>query len=101
MSNYTLSECLDADEMHHLCFFFFFFPERVFALGDKNIVHALLSTIYVLFSIDHRLKNIKNKSHHTIHIFKNYFATVFLIFNFNKNKLYSNGPLIISGVSSI
>ena len=101
MSNYTLSECLDPDEMHHLCFFFFFFPEHVFALGDKNIVHALLSTIYVLFSIVHRLKNIKNEFHRTIHIFKNYFATVFLIFNFNKNKLYPNGPLIISGVSSI
>ena len=32
----------------------------------------------------------KNGSHGTIHIFKNYFAIVFSIFNFNKNKLYPN-----------
>ena len=100
MSNYTLNECLDPDEMHVLRFFFFF-PERVSALGDKSTVHALLSTIYVLFSTVHRLKNIKNMSYGTIHTFKNYFVTVFSIFSFNKNKLYPNGRLIIGGVSSI
>ena len=37
---------------------------------------------------------IKNRSHDTIHIFKNYFPTVFsvTVFNFNKNKLNPNGP---------
>ena len=37
---------------------------------------------------------IKNRSHGTIHIFKNYFATVFLIFSFQfqQNKFYSNRP---------
>ena len=37
-------------------------------------------------------KNIKNESHGTIYIFKNYFATMFSVFNFNENKLYPNGP---------
>ena len=30
----------------------------------------------------HVFKNIKNGSHDTIHTFKNYFATVFLVFSF-------------------
>ena len=36
---------------------------------------------------------IKNGSHSAIHIFKNYFTTVFLVFSFQQNKLYPNGPL--------
>ena len=36
---------------------------------------------------------IKNRSHGTIHIFKNYFATVFSVFN--KNKLYPNRPIVV------
>ena len=40
----------------------------------------------------HVFKNIKNGSHDTIYTFKNYFATVFLVFSFRKNKLYPNGP---------
>ena len=35
---------------------------------------------------------LKMSSHGTIHILKNYFATVFSVFS--KNKLYPNGPLI-------
>ena len=31
------------------------------------------------------LKNIKNRSHDTIHTFKNYFITIFLVFSFNNN----------------
>ena len=40
---------------------------------------------------------IKNGSHDTIHIFKNYFATVYSVsvFSFSKNKLNPNGPLVI------
>ena len=38
-------------------------------------------------------KKIKNESHSSIFIFKNYFITVFSIFSFNKNKLYPNIPL--------
>ena len=39
---------------------------------------------------------IKNGFHNTIYTFKNYFVTVFSvsIFNFSRNKLYSNGPKI-------
>ena len=41
---------------------------------------------------------IKNGSHDTIHIFKNYFATVFSIFNFQfqQNKFYPNGLIVPS-----
>ena len=35
---------------------------------------------------------IKNRSHSTIHIFKNYFATMFSVFRFQQNKLYPNEP---------
>ena len=39
---------------------------------------------------------IKNGFHGTIHLFKNYFATVFSVFSFQfqQNKLYSNRPLM-------
>ena len=40
----------------------------------------------------HAFKNIKNWSHDTIHIFKNYFTTVLLVFSFNNNKLNPNDP---------
>ena len=43
--------------------------------GDKGTVHG---------------------SHGTIHTFKNYFVTVFLVFSFNKNKLYPNGPQMVT-----
>ena len=33
---------------------------------------------------------IKNGSHCTIHSFKNYFATMFLVFSFQQNKRYPN-----------
>ena len=61
-------------------FFFFFFcawtvKSHEFIVQGKNTIH---------------------RSHDTIHTFKNYFVTVFSIFNFNKNKLYPNRPLIIS-----
>ena len=39
-------------------------------------------------------------SHNTIHIFKNYFATLFSVFSFNKNKLYPN-RLLSSFTTSI
>ena len=39
---------------------------------------------------------IKNGSHGTIHIFKNYFVTMFSVFNFQfyQNKFYPNRPLV-------
>ena len=76
------------------CIFFFF--STCCQLLETNF------TVHVLFthcSWDPRLlyskKKIKNGSHGTIHTFKNYFVTVFSVFNFSKNKLYSNGPLMI------
>ena len=71
-----------------LLFFFFFCAWTVTSRGFT--VHALFSTVHVL-------KNIKNESHDTIYIFKNYFATVFSVFRFqflvfSNNKLNPNGP---------
>ena len=37
---------------------------------------------------------IKNWSHGIVHIFKNYFATVFSVFNFQQNKQYPNTPIV-------
>ena len=37
--------------------------------------------IHCIYTV-HVLKNIKNGSHDTIYTFKNYFATVFLVFSF-------------------
>ena len=39
----------------------------------------------------YKKKNIVEKFHDPIHIFKNYFITVFLIFSFNNNKFNLNG----------
>ena len=57
--------------------------------GTKITVHALFITVH---STVYVLKNIKNESHGTIHTFKNYFATIFSVFSFSKNKLYPNEP---------
>ena len=52
----------------------------------------------IVYSIVYVLKNIKNRFHDIIHIFKiillQYFQ--FLIFNFSNNKLNPNGSLIIT-----
>ena len=45
--------------------------------------------MHCLYTV-HVLKNIKNESHDTIYIFKNYFAIVFSVFS--NNKLNSNDP---------
>ena len=52
-------------------------------------------TVHALCMHYHAFKNIKNWSHDTIHTFKNYFATVFSVFNFQfrNNKFNSNGPI--------
>ena len=39
-------------------------------------------------------KKVKNGSYGTIHTFKNDFATVFLVFSFQQNKLYPNRPYV-------
>ena len=68
-------------------FFFFFFTcfrETIF-----TVAALFMGPTATLFR-----KNIKNGSHGTIHTFKNYFATVFSVFSFSKNKLYLNGPFV-------
>ena len=51
--------------------FFFFFPLH-FSWGTEVTVHALFSHFFI-----------KNGSHGTIYTFKNYFATMFSVFNFH------------------
>ena len=57
--------------------------------SNKIIFKCMNSTCTV-----HVFKNIKNGSHGTIYTFKNYFATVFSVFSFNKNKFNPNGSLM-------
>ena len=58
-----------------LCFFFF--------CGFRALFTGLASTKFSKY-------NFKTRPHGTIHIFKNYFTTVFSIF---RNKWYPNKPL--------
>ena len=78
----------------HLYFqtFFFFFFSAWIVTSHKFIVQGTKNTVYALFI--HCSRTVHG-SHDTIHIFKNYFATIFLVFNFNKNKLYPNGPRLL------
>ena len=58
---------------------------------DKNHYSRTVSALLTYCSSTiHAFKNIKNRFYGIIHTFKNYFAIVFSIFNFSKNKLYSN-----------
>ena len=80
-------------------FFFCFhmFKRAKFTVHETNFtVHALFRhcsrTVHHCSSTVYILKNIKNGSYGTIHTFKNYFATVFLVFSFSNNKFNPNGP---------
>ena len=73
---------------------FYFFSAAVFdQVFCEQYIHALFidPTNYSNFFI-------KNRSHRTIYLFKNYFATVFYIsvFSFSTNKLYPNGLVKIT-----
>ena len=80
---------------NNVLFFFFFFLFQPHYLIKSTVNNARMHCSWVpqipLFS--HFF--IKNESHDTIHTFKNYFATVFLVsvFSFSKNKLNPNGPI--------
>ena len=65
-----------------LSFFFFFFPAVCFDFLAVNSVpvHYLRVSQTSLFSNSF----IKNGFHSIIHMFKNYFTTVFLVFSFSK-----------------
>ena len=65
---------------------FFFFLARICWLWET--IFTVMNT-HCAYTV-HILKNIKNESHDTIYIFKNYFATVFSVFN--NNKFNTNTP---------
>ena len=95
MVSLSFSRC---DRLHtafsHICVFFFFFFLRV----NSNLTWVYCScTVWYCLCI----KNIKNGSHDTIYTFKNYFATVFLVFNFQFSATINSiqtDPLNISHV---
>ena len=58
------------------------------------ILRFLFLFLFFLFHTNFFSFLIKNEFHDTIHVFKNYFATVLSVFNFSNNKLNPNGPFI-------
>ena len=58
-------------------FFFFFFRMN----SNLTWIYGLCTIHHCLYTV-HSLKNIKNGSHETIHVFKNYFATALSVFSF-------------------
>ena len=105
-----LGVCLDPLKLLRFTFtfqlFFFFFFVKL-----KCYCSSLLWTVVVTFDREQCIYAlfmdpqitlfsnffIKNGSHGTIYTFKNYFATVFSVFNFQfqQNKFYSNRPVDI------
>ena len=89
----TLSMCLDPHHVYCVCVFCFFFFSFLFfsfffmhfALGrGQLLLYSRMVTVLFTHCSNtvHVFKNIKNRSHDTIHTFKNYFATVFSVFSF-------------------
>ena len=80
-----LSIYLDPRFKFSVCVFFFFL-----ACMNNNPycsctwIHYAGDKIYCSCTV--------HRNHDTIHAFKNYFATMFLVFSFQQNKLYPNGP---------
>ena len=63
-------------------------------------MHTIVHTLFIYYACTvHVFKNIKNESHDTIHTFKNYFATIFSVFNFSNNKFNPNGPYVFPPLS--
>ena len=93
-ANETLSTRLGTDDIGSVCArlstFNLFFLRRVFDA-------FLVGPVYCLWDPQTSFFNkifIKNGSHDTIYIFKNYFATIFSIFSFQQNKRYPNKLLL-------
>ena len=77
-------------------FFFLFFQLHTFQEIKLLFMHCSY-TIHALFirpTTTLLKKNTKNESHSIIHLFKNYFFTVFSVLSFQQNKLYLNEPYI-------
>ena len=68
-----------------LLLFFFSFFHGFQLLGNKFYYLFIVYTLFMHCSWDlqplYSEKNIKNRTHNTIHTFKNYFITIFLVFN--------------------
>ena len=81
----TVFSCVYVSVLRFLCFSFFFFfllPAYV-DFGEQKLLFCIIAVLFMYCSNTvHALKNIKNGSHGTFHIFKNYFATVFSVFSF-------------------
>ena len=75
-----------------ICFSFHF---ACFALGQGTIITVAVLFMYCSNTV-YVFKNIKNGSYDTIYIFKNYFVTVFSVFNFSNNPFIPNGPVSLS-----
>ena len=73
-----------------LFFFFFFLREHVYVALCFFSGYGALFTGFTIFFFDKTF--IKNRSHDTIHTFKNYFVTIFSVFNFQQNMQYPNTP---------
>ena len=70
-------------------FFFFFFWEARFRHEKMGPVGPLYCSQDLQISFFNKIF-IKNGSHDTIYIFKNYFVTMFSVFSFKQNKRYPN-----------
>ena len=68
--------------------FFFFFFSCTWTVKSHDF--TVYETKKILFM--HYLYTV-HRSHNTIYIFKNYFATIFSVFNFSNNKFNPNRPL--------
>ena len=100
LTNLTLSTHLGTDEKLAYCvcvsfflsFFSFFFSREflwllAFPVGLVHCSRDLQTSFFNKIFI-------KNGFHDTIHIFKNYFASVFSVFSFQQNKRYPNISLV-------
>ena len=82
--------CVSALRFHAFFFFCSAVNSKITVQETKNTIHALF--IYCSRTV--------HGSHDIIHTFKNYFATVFSVFSFNKNKLYPNEPIVKSNYTN-
>ena len=81
--------------LHFQGFFFFLCVNSkitwFYCAVDKNTVHVLF--IYCSRTV--------HGSHNTIHTFKNYFDTIFSVFNFSNNKFNPNRPIVCESYTCV
>ena len=67
--------------------------DRLLWVESSVFSHARFPFFYHCLYTVYILKNIKSGSHDIIHVFKNYFVTVFSVFSFSNNKLNPSEPI--------